>query len=90
MKKTIQAIKFRNFCCNNKITAQDLSNKLSLQKSTIYKYWAGDLQVPDYAKKILEKEFNLPIYEVFFNDSFDNEYVTVKKKYLSILEFSAK
>ena len=68
MNKPNWAIKFRNFCFNNRLSAQDIADALHLQKSSIYKYWAGDVQVPDESKKILERKFGLDIYETFFNE----------------------
>ena len=86
MKKTIQAIKFKNFCQNNNLNAQDIANKLNVSKALVYKYWSGGCPVSDENKKKLEKEINLPIYEIFFNDSLDNEVITIKKSYLELLE----
>ena len=71
--KPISAIKFRNYCKDNDISAKKLSKVLNISIKTIYCYWSGVFQVPDYAKKILEQELNMPIYEIFLNDSFDVE-----------------
>lgn len=67
-KKPISAIKFRNFCFNNNLESKDIAEKLGVKYTTIYKYWSGRTPVPDESKKILEKEFGLDIYEVFFNE----------------------
>lgn len=67
-KKPVWAIKFRNFCFNNNITAADIAKALYVKRATVYKYWAGSSVVPDESKKILEKEFNLDIYETFYNE----------------------
>ena len=90
MKKPIQAIKFKNFCQNNGYSAQDIAEILNLRKATVYKYYSGLIYVPDDAKKTLEQKTGLNIYDVFFNNSFDDEYVTVKKSYLELLEKQVK
>ena len=66
--KPIWAIKFRNFCFNNNLRAIDVAEVLNLQASSIYKYWAGQVSVPDPYKKILEKKLGLDIYETFYNE----------------------
>ena len=78
--KPISAIKFRNYCKDNGITAKLLAKTLHLNPKTIYAFWAGDVQVSDTYKKILEKEFKMPIYEIFLNDSFDVEAVVTFRK----------
>jgi transcriptional regulator with XRE-family HTH domain len=67
MKKDISAIKFRLWCKNNKLSAQDIADVLKVKRSTIYGYWSGGFAVPDESKKILEQKFGLPIYEIFFD-----------------------
>lgn len=64
--KPISAIKFRNYCKDNDITAKRLSKLLNVSIKTIYCYWAGVAQVPDNSKKIMEKEIGLDIYETFY------------------------
>ena len=78
--KPISAIKFRNYCKDNDISAKRLSKLLNISIKTVYCYWAGAAQVPDYSKKIMEQELNMPIYEIFLNDSFDVEAVVTYKK----------
>lgn len=90
MKKPIYAIKFKNFCQNNNYSAQDIADILRVQKGTIYKYYSGHIAVPDDSKKLLEQRTGLNIYDVFYNDSFDSEYITVKKNYLKLLEKQVK
>lgn len=90
MKKPIYAIKFKNFCQNNGYLAQDIAEIINVKKATVYKYFSGRTVVPDEAKKKLEKEIGLNLYDVFFNESFDNEYVVVKKNYLEFLEQQVK
>lgn len=68
MGKPIWSIKFRNFCFNNNISAQDVADTLKMSKATIYKYWGGHIPVPDESKKKLERAMGLPIYETFFNE----------------------
>lgn len=68
MSKPDYAVKFRNFCFNNRLTAKDIANMLHVKAGTVYKYWAGDIQVPDDAKKILEREAGLDIYDTFFKE----------------------
>lgn len=67
MITNISAIKFKLWCKNNKISAQDIADTLHVQKGTVYAYWSGRIAVSDENKKTLEKEFNLPIYETFFD-----------------------
>lgn len=67
-RKTISAIKFRNFCYNNNLKAKDVAKILNVKVTSVYKYWRGDVAVPDESKKILEKEIGLDIYEVFYNE----------------------
>lgn len=86
MKKPVYAIKFKNFCQNAGYSAAAIADMLDVTKSTVYKYYSGRIAVPDEAKKILESKLGLNIYEVFFNERFDNEMVTVKKGYLELLE----
>lgn len=62
------AIKFRNFCFNNDLRATDIAEALHVRTATVYKYWAGDISVPDDSKKVLEKEFGLDIYDTFFKE----------------------
>lgn len=90
MKKPIYAIKLKNFCQNNGYTAQDIAEILNLRRGTVYKYFSGQIFVPDDAKKTLEQKMGLNVYDVFFNNSFDDEYVTVKKSYLELLEKQVK
>ena len=78
--KPISAIKFRNYCKDNDISAKRLSKLLNVTAKAVYRYWAGYNQVPDYAKKIMEKELNMPIYEIFLNDSFDVEAIVTYRK----------
>lgn len=66
--KPVWAIKLRNFCFNNDLRATDIAEMLHLKTATVYKYWAGDITVPDESKKILEQKVGLPIYETFFNE----------------------
>ncbi len=66
--KPVWAIKLRNFCFNNDLRATDIAELLHLKTATIYKYWAGDISVPDESKKILEQKVGLPIYETFFDE----------------------
>lgn len=68
MNKPDWAIKFRNFCFNNNLQAQDVADILHVQKATVYKYWGGHSPVPDQSKKILEKETGLDIYDTFFKE----------------------
>lgn len=67
-KKPMFAIRFRNFCFNNNLKAEDVAKILNVQVGTVYKYWAGRITVPDESKKILEQEIGLPIYEIFFEE----------------------
>ena len=62
------AIKFRNFCFNNDIRAKDIATILHLRTATVYKYWSGQIAVPDDSKKILEREYGLDIYDTFFKE----------------------
>lgn len=62
------AIKFRKFCHNNDLRAKDLAEMLDQSISTIYKYWAGKIAVPDDKKKILAEKTGLDIYEIFYNE----------------------
>ena len=78
--KPIWAIKFRNYCKDNGISAKLLSNLLHLNLKTIYCFWSGEIQVSDHYKKILEKELNMPIYDIFLNESFDVEAIVTYKK----------
>lgn len=66
--KPVWAIKLRNFCFNNDLQAKDIAQMLHLRTATVYKYWAGQIAVPDENKKILEQEIGLDIYEIFFNE----------------------
>ena len=68
MNKPDWAIKFRNFCFNNKLAAKDIAEILFVKPATVYKYWAGDISVPDESKKMLEKKTGLDIYEIFFKE----------------------
>ena len=72
-QKPIHAIKFRNYCKDNGVTAKQLALLLHLNTKTIYAMWAGEIQVSDHYKKVLEKELKMPIYDIFLNDSFDVE-----------------
>lgn len=67
MKKDISAIKFKLWCKNNKLSAQDIADVLKTKRSTVYGYWSGKFSVPDENKKILEQQLGLPIYEIFFD-----------------------
>lgn len=67
-KKPIWAIKFRNFCFNKDLQAKDIANVLNVKTTTVYKYFAGVIAIPDDSKKILEKELGLDIYETFYNE----------------------
>lgn len=78
--KPTSAIKFRNYCKDNDITAKKLSKVCGVTINAVYKWWAGGNQVPDEAKKIMEHELHMPIYEIFLNDSFDLEAVVTYKK----------
>lgn len=86
MKKPTYAIKFKNFCQNNNYSAKDIAIFLHVKPATVYKYWAGDIAVPDEAKKTLEQKIGLPIYDTFYNESFESEFITLKKSYLELLE----
>lgn len=66
--KPIYAIKFRNFCFNNDLQARDIAKLLNVKVSTIYKYWSGNVLVPDESKKILEQKIGLDIYDTFYNE----------------------
>lgn len=68
MKKPIWAIKLKRFCEDNRISAQEVSKAIGKTRATVYKYWSGDIPVPDETKKVLEKKLGLPIYETFFNE----------------------
>ena len=68
MRKPIYAIKFKRFCEDNNISAQDVARALNLSRAAVYKYWSGDAIVPDTNKKILERKMGLPIYETFYNE----------------------
>lgn len=78
--KPISAIKFKNYCIDNDISAKRLSKLLTVSVKTIYSYWAGQAQVPDRSKKIMEEKLDMPIYEIFLNDSFDIEAVVTYKQ----------
>jgi hypothetical protein len=78
--KPIHAIKFRKYCKDNFISAKQIAKILHLNPKTIYCYWAGTIQVPDECKKIMEQKLGLPIYEIFYNESFDVEAVVTLKK----------
>lgn len=67
-KKTISAIKFRNFCYNHNLQAKDIAKVLNVKVSSVYKYWRGDVVVPDESKKILEQKVGLDIYDTFYNE----------------------
>ena len=77
--KPIWAIKFRNYCKDNGITAKQISLLLHLNERTVYSFWSGENQVSDHYKKVLEKELKMPIYDIFLNDSFDVEAVVTFK-----------
>jgi hypothetical protein len=62
------AIKFRNFCFNNNQTAKDIAKILYVKPGTVYSYWAGTCTVPDESKKILERELQLDIYDIFYKE----------------------
>lgn len=66
MPKPDWAIKFRNFCFNKNLKAKDIANLLHIQTATVYKYWAGDITVPDHNKKLLEEKIDLDIYDIFY------------------------
>ena len=78
--KPTWAIKFKNYCTDNDISAKRLAKLLNISIKTVYCYWAGVAQVPDYSKKIMEQELNVPIYEIFLNESFDVEAIVTYKK----------
>lgn len=79
--KPISAIKFKNYCKDNGISAKQIAKVLNISIKAVYCYWSGVNQVPDYAKKLLEEKLNMPIYEIFLNDSFDVvAEVTYKKR----------
>ena len=78
--KPTSAIKFRNYCKDHDITAKKLSKICDVTINAVYKWWSGENQVPDWAKKILEQELHMPIYEIFLNDSFDVEAIVTYKK----------
>ena len=84
--KPTSAIKFKNYCTDNGISAKQLADVLGVTVKAVYKYWAGTAQVSDYSKKLLEEKLNIPIYEIFLNGSFDDKYVTIKKSYLELLQ----
>lgn len=67
-RKPDSAIKFRNFCFNKKLSATDIAEALYLRTATVYKYWSGDIAVPDENKKILEEKFGLDIYDIFYKE----------------------
>ena len=67
-KNLSSAIKFRNFCFNNELRANDIAECLNVSVATIYKYWSGSVAVPDTSKKILEEKFGLNIYDTFFKE----------------------
>ena len=62
------AIKLRKFCYNNNLTAKDLAEILNVKVPTVYKYWSGDISIPDDSKKKLEEELGLDIYDTFFKE----------------------
>ena len=66
--KPVWAIKFRNFCFNNDLKAKDIARILNLQTPIVYKYWSGEVGIPDKSKKILERETGLDIYDTFYNE----------------------
>ncbi len=68
MRKPIWAIKFKRFCEDNNISAQEVAKMLEVTTASVYKYWQGNAIVPDRSKKILERKTGLPIYETFFNE----------------------
>lgn len=68
MRKPIWAIKFKRFCEDNNISAQEVAKMLEITTASVYKYWQGNAVVPDKSKKILERKTGLPIYETFFNE----------------------
>lgn len=68
MRKPVWAIKFKRFCEDNRISAQDVATAVKKTRATVYKYWSGDVPVPDETKKMLEKKLGLPIYETFYNE----------------------
>lgn len=78
--RPIAAIKFRNYCKDNDISAKKIAKVLNVSVKAVYKYWSGVNQVSDFAKKLLEEKLNMPIYEIFLNDSFDVEAVVTYKK----------
>lgn len=78
--KPTSAIKFKNYCVDNGIPAKRVAKVLNVTVKAVYKYWAGESQVPDYAKKLLEEKLNMPIYEIFLNNSFDVEAIVTYKK----------
>lgn len=68
MRKPTWAIKFKRFCEDYNISAEEVAKALNLSKASVYKYWSGSSPVSDANKKILEKKLGLPIYETFFNE----------------------
>jgi transcriptional regulator with XRE-family HTH domain len=78
--KPISAIKFKNYCVDNGISAKQIAKILNITVKAVYCYWSGVNQVPDYAKKLLEQKLNMPIYEIFLNESFDVEAIVTYKK----------
>ena len=68
VKKPVWAIKLKRFCEDNRISAQEVSTAIGKTRATVYKYWSGDIPVPDETKKVLEKKLGLPIYETFYNE----------------------
>lgn len=69
--RDIAAMKLRFFLDSNGIKAQEVADKLRVSRKAVYAYRKGINPVPDDYKLILEKEFNLNIYDVFFNPYFD-------------------
>lgn len=67
-KKPVWAIKLRNFCFNNDLSAADIAEMLNVKVFTVYKYWSGAIAMPDESKKILEQKIGLDIYETFYNE----------------------
>lgn len=78
--KPISAIKFRNYCKDKGISAKLLSTVLNVTPRTVYGFWSGEFQVSDNYKMILEKDLNIPVYDIFLNDSFDVEAIVTYKK----------
>jgi hypothetical protein len=68
MRKPVWAIKFKRFCEDHQIAAEEVARALNLSRASVYMYWSGRVPVSDQNKKVLERKLGLPIYETFFNE----------------------